>query len=274
MSRQQQLAGRPRMSEEDIAHETLRRVGRCLQRLCRRTVGSFGLLQPPDDPLAADAEPEYDRHQQIVADNEQRLTVDQRAVYDEVVTRLTNGVGGSIFLQAPGGCGKTLVENLLLAKVRSEGDVAVAVATTGIAACLLDGGTTAHFRFRIPINLHADDKACGIAQRTPEAALLQACRLIVWDEAAMANRRAFEAVYRTLCYLRDSDEIFGGILTVLSGDWRQILPVVKNGSRAQIVDVCLKSSPFWPRMTVMQLETNMRVQPHQDAGWPNSRPSF
>ena len=260
-------AGRPYMAEDDIPHETLRRVGRCLQRLCGRTVGSFGLPEPPADLLGADAEPEYDRHQQTayVADNEGRLTADQRAVYDEVVTRLTDGTGGTIFLQAPGGCGKTFLENLLLARVRSEGEVAVAVATSGIAACLLDGGTTAHYRFRIPLRLHADGNVCGIARRTPEAALLQACRLIVWDEAAMANRRAFEAVDRTLRDLRDCDQIFGGILTVLSGDWRQILPVVKNGNRAQVVDACLKSSPLWPSMTVMQLETNMRVQLHQDA---------
>ena len=225
------------------------------------------LPEPPAEPLAADAEPDYDpEHQEIfVAEHEGRLTADQRAVYDEVVARLTNGTGGVIFLQAPGGCGKTYLENLLLAKVRSEGAVAVAVATSGIAACLLEGGTTAHYRFRIPLRLHTDDNVCGIARRTPEAALLQACRLIVWDEAGMANRRAFEAVDRTLRDLRDSTEIFGGVLTVLSGDWRQILPVVKNGGRGDVVDACLKSSPLWPSMTVLHLETNMRVQLHQDA---------
>ncbi|KAF0311358.1 hypothetical protein FJT64_017812 [Amphibalanus amphitrite] len=58
---------------------------------------------------------------------------------------------------APGGCGKTFLENVLLAKVRSQEEVAVAVATSGIAACLLDGGTTAHYRFKIPLRLHADD---------------------------------------------------------------------------------------------------------------------
>ena len=267
--RQEQLRadGRPHMSEEEVTHETLRRVGRCLQRLCGRTVGSFGLPEPPAAPQAADAEPEFDRHQleAYVVDNEQRLTADQRVVYDEVVSRLANGTGGVIFLQAPGGCGKTFLENVLLAKVRSQGEAAVAVATSGIAACLLDGGTTAHFRFRIPLRLHADDNVCGISRRTPEAVLLQTCRLIVWDEAGMANRRAFEAVDRTLRDLRDPDEAFGGALTVLSGDWRQILPVVKNGGRAQVVDACLKSSPLWASITVMRLETNMRVQLHQDA---------
>ncbi|XP_043210441.1 uncharacterized protein LOC122375236 [Amphibalanus amphitrite] len=228
-------AGRPCMSAEEIQHETLRRVGLCLQRLCGRTVGSFGLPEPPAGPVAAEAEPDFalDQQQAYLAENEHLLTADQRVVYDEVV--------------------------------RSQGEVAVAVATSGIAACLLDGGTTAHYRFKIPLRLHADENVCGIAQRTPEAELLQACRLIVWDEAAMANRRALEAVDRTMRDLRDTDEEFGGIMTVLSGDWRQILPVVRYGCRAQVVDACLKSSPLWNTVTVMQLETNMRVQLHQDA---------
>ncbi|XP_043217555.1 ATP-dependent DNA helicase pif1-like [Amphibalanus amphitrite] len=260
-------AGRPCMSAEEIQHETLRRVGLCLQRLCGRTVGSFGLPEPPAAPVGAEAEPDFalDQQQAYLAENEHLLTADQRVVYDEVVRRLTDGTGGASFLQAPGGCGKTFLENVLLAKVRSQGEVAVAVATSGIAACLLDGGTTAHYRFKIPLRLHADENVCGMAQRTPEAELLQACRLIVWDEAAMANRRALEAVDRTLRNLRDTDEEFGGIVTVLSGDWRQILPVVRNGCRAQVVDACLKSSPLWNTVTVMQLETNMRVQLHQDA---------
>jgi hypothetical protein len=40
--------------------------------------------------------------------------------------------------------------NLLLAKVRREGDIALAVASSGIAALLLEGGRTAHSRFMIP----------------------------------------------------------------------------------------------------------------------------
>ena len=80
----------------------------------------------PADPLAAAVQPEFERRQQAyVADHERWLTADQRAVYTEVATRMANGTGGAIFLQAPGGCGNIL-ENLLLAKVRNERRVAVA----------------------------------------------------------------------------------------------------------------------------------------------------
>jgi len=46
---------------------------------------------------------------------------------------------------------------------------------------------------------------------------------------------------------------------LLAGDWRQILPVVGHGSRAQIVDAALKSSYLWQHVTVVKLTKNMRV---------------
>ena len=61
------------------------------------------------------------------------------------------------FVDGPGGTGKTFLINLLLAKVRSEGRIALAVASSGIAALLLDGGRIAHSRFKIPIKLHESE---------------------------------------------------------------------------------------------------------------------
>ena len=55
------------------------------------------------------------------------------------------------FIDGPGGTGKTFLYELLLAQVRSQGEVALAVASSGLAALLLPGGRTAHSRFRIPI---------------------------------------------------------------------------------------------------------------------------
>ena len=60
------------------------------------------------------------------------------------------------FVDGPGGTGKTFLYKGLLAKVRAEGIVALAVASSGISALLLDSGTTAHSRFKIPLKLGAD----------------------------------------------------------------------------------------------------------------------
>ena len=162
-------------------------------------------------------------------------------------------------LYSAAGCGKTFLENVLLATVRAAGGEAIAVATSGIAASLLDGGTTAHSRFRIPINV-SDTSTCDLRKRTEAADTILRCRLLVWDEAGMAHRRAVEAVDRSLRDIRESDAPFGGLLTLFAGDWRQILPVVRGGARHQVVGACLKASPLWQHVTCMTLHTNMRVQ--------------
>ena len=46
---------------------------------------------------------------------------------------------------------------------------------------------------------------------------------------------------------------------MMGGDFRQVLPVVRRGTRAQVVDACLKCSPLWNRVTVLRLTVNMRV---------------
>ena len=50
----------------------------------------------------------------------------------------------NIFLDVPAGTGKTFLINLLLAKVRFDKKNVLAVASSGIAATVLEGGRTAH----------------------------------------------------------------------------------------------------------------------------------
>ena len=52
------------------------------------------------------------------------------------------------FIDGPGGTGKTFVYNTLLSYVRSKGDITFAVASSRIAALLLNGGRTAHSRLK------------------------------------------------------------------------------------------------------------------------------
>lgn len=61
-----------------------------------------------------------------------------------------------LFVDGPGSTGKTFLYSGLLAKIRAEGHVALAVASSGIAALLLDGGTTAHAWFNIPLEIAAN----------------------------------------------------------------------------------------------------------------------
>jgi len=71
------------------------------------------------------------------------LNNDQRNIY-EAVMHAVACADGCFFIDGPGGTGKTFLYNVLLSTVRSSGDIAVAVASSEIAALLITGGRTAH----------------------------------------------------------------------------------------------------------------------------------
>ncbi|QQP50759.1 ATP-dependent DNA helicase, partial [Caligus rogercresseyi] len=197
--------------------------------------------------------------QQYVDDNEPLLTPDQTDAYTKIMLKVNSGSAGILFLDAPGGTGKTFLLNLLLAKVRQNNQIALAVASSGIAATLLSGGRTAHSAFKLPLNLcHQENPVCSIRKGTDEANVLKETRLIVWDEATMAHKNALYALDKSLKDIRSNDSLFGGVVLLLAGDFRQTLPIIPRGTPADEINACLKSSHLWRFVESMQLTTNMR----------------
>ena len=64
-------------------------------------------------------------------------TVEQKEIVDSITSMIHSNPGGLFFIDGPGGTGKTFVENLLLACVRRQGQIALAVTSSGIASILL-----------------------------------------------------------------------------------------------------------------------------------------
>ncbi|XP_023314561.1 ATP-dependent DNA helicase pfh1-like [Trichogramma pretiosum] len=54
---------------------------------------------------------------------------------------------------------------------------------------------------------------------------LRDVQVIIWDEISMVSKHAFEAVDRLMKDICNSDKIFGGKIVILSGDFRQTLPI-------------------------------------------------
>ena len=97
----------------------------------------------------------------------------------------------------------------LLTAIRSEEKIALAVASSGIAALLLTGGRTAHSRFHIPIDVH-ESSTCEIKQGTQAAQLLLEASIILWDGAPMTHKHCFEVLDRTLrdiLQIQDPDNV-------------------------------------------------------------------
>jgi len=147
----------------------------------------------------------------------QIATAEQRAILDTICAAVTSRQGGLFFVDGPGGTGKTFIENLLLNWVRGNSQIALAVASSGIAATLLHHGRTSHSRFHIPIDIQPES-VCGISAQSGLAKLLRSTSLIIWDEVSSQNRYCFEAVDRTLQDILKNDQWFGGIPVVFAGD--------------------------------------------------------
>ncbi|KAL8112228.1 hypothetical protein AgCh_019790 [Apium graveolens] len=125
----------------------------------------------------------------------------QRAIFDEVVHYATLGLGGFYFVYGHGGMGKTFLWSTILCKLRSEGRIVLAVASSGIASLLVQGGKTAHSRSRIPIDI-SEVSICEIKKNTYLAELICKASLVIWDEAPMTHRFVFEAIDRSFRDIR------------------------------------------------------------------------
>jgi hypothetical protein len=221
-------------------------------------------LQLPSERLPQELKDEMQYDTQalynVVVQNEPLLNEEQLPIYTAILSSVNTDAGQIFAIDAPGGTGKTFLLKTLLAKVRSQKHIALATATSGIAATLLPNGRTLHSRCKVPVQTLNDTSTCSISKRSATAQLFRQCKLLVIDEVTMGHRTVYETISRSLQDINDNDKPFGGITVVFSGDWRQILPVVRHGSRPDIVNACLKSSPLWHHAQVMKMNTNMRVQ--------------
>ncbi|KAH9605454.1 hypothetical protein KSS87_001661 [Heliosperma pusillum] len=194
------------------------------------------------------------------------MTDEQRLVYNEIVDAVLKNKGGVFFVYGYGGTGKTFIWRTLCAAFRCKGGIVLPVASSGIAATLIPGDRTAHSRFGIPLSVTENSTCPRIKPGSDLTELMRMTKLIIWDEAPMTHKHSFEALDRSLKDVmrvvdeRNADEPFGGKVVVFGGDFRQILPVVPKGIRADIVHASLCSSYLWSSCKVLKLTKNMRLQ--------------
>ncbi|GKD01762.1 ATP-dependent DNA helicase PIF1-like protein [Tanacetum coccineum] len=144
------------------------------------------------EALAFDTNKSKTEHQQLHA----LLNPKQRLIYEHILHSVYNQEGQFYFVYGPGGTGKTFLKTIM-ARLRSERMIVLAVASSRITSLLLPDGRMAQSRFVIPLEL-MENSTCGIKQNTHLAELIQQVQLIIWDEAPMTQKYAFEALDKTL----------------------------------------------------------------------------
>ena len=122
----------------------------------------------------------------------------------------------------------------------------------------MPGGRIAHSKFAIPVPA-TENSTCNIHQGSELAELLKVTKLIVWDEAPMCHKFAFEALDKSLKDIMQNNLPFGGKIIIFGGDFRQILPIVPKGNRSDIVHATINASYIWDHCQILKLTKNMRL---------------
>uniref|UniRef100_A0A0L8GMG3 ATP-dependent DNA helicase n=1 Tax=Octopus bimaculoides TaxID=37653 RepID=A0A0L8GMG3_OCTBM len=95
-----------------------------------------------------------------------------------------------------------------------------------------------------------EEQPLPMLQKTQTKQVLRRCQLIVWDECTVAHKGSLEALKDIRGYISP----MGSVSLLLSGDFRQILPLIPKGTRSNaVMDV-----------TSLTLTTNMRAQLFSD----------
>ncbi|KAI6149383.1 DNA helicase Pif1 like protein, partial [Pisolithus tinctorius] len=87
----------------------------------------------------------------------------------------------------------------------------------------------------VPVNENNEMLQSPIQPGTPCGELIRNASLIIWDEAPMANCAILACVDDVCHLLMDHDVPFGGKVIILLSDFHQTCPVIRGGSRSQII---------------------------------------
>lgn len=69
------------------------------------------------------------------------------------------------------------------------------------------------------------------------AAVLQKNSIIIWDECTMVHKHSIEAFHRSMQqHLKGNDKLFDDTVLLLSGEFRQTLPVITRSTFADEIN--------------------------------------
>jgi hypothetical protein len=234
-----------------------------------KTCANFGLPTPPRDlpqtPQALyNATVEKENSIEMVA----TLNCEQTTAYHKIMNTVIdeNLPNRCFFLDGPGGSGKTYLYKTLLSTIRGDSEIAIPVASTGIAANLLDGGRTYHSQFKLPVPI-LDNTVSNMRMNSDDAKIIRDSKIIILDEATMAPNCALKSINRLLQDIMQNKNPFGGKVLLLGGDFRQTLPVVPHGSRSAVVEASVKFNQLWKQFQILKITNNVRSNDPEFSDW-------
>jgi hypothetical protein len=246
---------------EEVSESSCRSTLEALDVIMRQSYGKS--LRDPDFGFAWDAADsddvllpvlEIDANVALMERLRPLLSEEQNNAVVEVTASVCFQAGSNVFaVLCSAGTGKTLFANFLACSLRSSGRIVVCVAASALAASLLEGGHTAHHALHIPIPAN-DGTYCSLSG--PERMMLFGADLIIWDEASLIHQDVADTVSRTLIDIMSDIRPFGGKTVVFTGDFKQLLPVVRGGRGDNHT---LQQCSWWHAVRQLRFNLNYRA---------------
>lgn len=143
--------------------------------------------------------------------------------------------GESVFLTGAPGSGKTYVLNQFIDWAKKQKKRVAITASTGIAATHI-GGTTIHSWSGLGIRDEISDRdEKWLKDNDRLLKRYNNTDILIIDEVSMIHGKRLDMVNQVAKWLRDSDEPFGGMQVILTGDLFQLPPINRSDTSIDFV---------------------------------------
>jgi ATP-dependent DNA helicase PIF1 len=136
--------------------------------------------------------------------------------------------GKNIFLTGPPGTGKSYTLKCIIRHLKDKQKKFAITASTGCSAVLINGQTIHSYLGLGNGTVKTEKIVQALKSRKSKCKDIQELQLLIIDEISMIDDATFELISIILKDIRRSDEAFGGVQTILVGDFCQLSPVKGN----------------------------------------------
>lgn len=137
--------------------------------------------------------------------------------------------GQNVFLTGQAGAGKTYVLNQYISYLRARHIPVAITASTGIASTHING-MTIHAWSGMGIKDHFDENDfVRLKSRKTVIDRLKDTKVLIIDEISMLHARQVDLLDEILRTVRETDQAFGGMQVIFSGDFFQLPPIGGKG---------------------------------------------
>jgi len=187
------------------------------------------------------------------------LTSEMQNAYDSITHAIQHNEPGMYLIRGVGGSGKTQFAKKIFAFARSVGKIVKGCAATALAAQNFHemDFETAHSLFNCPVidddesYDHINQVHCDTTKYPQKTELVNAASVILWDEIFSQDKLVFNAAQISYDW---STKVL-----VAFGDEGQIGPVVRYGSRSDLVAASIIKHRLWRNFQIYKFTKNLRL---------------